>query len=185
MACYHTLSSYSWEWLFSSLPSLSYPELGWPEILCCFACTWTSTSSINKIQRNYEGLKIPACLCRWGKLWTTGYKKTKSATATFEELGAKTGCQEQKRGTVDGPCLSTTEGVGRPQIHASSQATGPAPTHTPCQGPAWPSAPRPHFLREQASQETCFLFSLCSDTAGSPIKFCLNYLSGLLSISID
>ena len=73
------------------MSSLSYPELGCPEILCCFACTWTSTSSINKIQRNYEGLKIPACLCPWGKLWTTGYKKTKSATATFEELGAKAG----------------------------------------------------------------------------------------------
>jgi len=29
------------------------------------ACTWTVISSSNKIQRNYEGLKITACMPSW------------------------------------------------------------------------------------------------------------------------
>ena len=126
------------------------------------------------------------CACAFGaNSGQQDTKRPKCPTATFEEPGAKTGCQEQKQGTVDCPCSSTTKGVGRPQIHASSQAAGPAPTLSPCGGPARPSPPPPHFLRVQTSQETCYLFSLCSDTAGSPIKFYLNYLSGLLPISID
>ena len=40
----------------------------------------------------------------WGKLCTTRYKKTKNPTATSEEQGAKTGCQEQKQGTAHAPC---------------------------------------------------------------------------------
>ena len=69
-------------------------ETGWylgPGTLCCNACTWANVSSSNKVQRNYEGLKITACTRSWGKLWTTRYKKTKHPAATSEEPGAKAG----------------------------------------------------------------------------------------------
>ena len=57
----------------------AYNETGWdlgPGTLCCSACTWTNVSSSYKIQRNYKGLKITVCMCSWGKLCTTRYKKT-------------------------------------------------------------------------------------------------------------
>ena len=77
------------------------------------------------------------CACAFGtNSGQQDTKRPKSPTATFEKLRAKTGCQQQKRGNVDCPCHSTTKGVGRPQIHASSQAAGTAPTLTPCGGPA-------------------------------------------------
>ena len=48
---------------------------------CYNACIWTNISLNNKIQRNYKGLKITACMRIWGKFWTR-YK---------EKLGAKAG----------------------------------------------------------------------------------------------
>ena len=50
--------------------------------------------SSNKIQRNYQGLKIIALMCR---LWAIRYKKTKNSTAISEELGTKGGYWEQKQ----------------------------------------------------------------------------------------
>ena len=47
---------------------------------CCHACIWTSLSLSNKVQRNYMGLKITACICSWDKFWTKGYKKTNKQT---------------------------------------------------------------------------------------------------------
>ena len=75
-------------------PVLFITETGWdlgPGTLCCSACTWTNVSSSNKIQRNYEGLKVTVCTHSWGNLWATGYKKTKNPAATSEEPGAKLG----------------------------------------------------------------------------------------------
>ena len=43
----------------------------------------------NKIQNNYEGWKITACMCSWGKLGTRRYKKTKNPTTTSEKPRAK------------------------------------------------------------------------------------------------
>lgn len=54
-------------------------ETGWdlgPRTLCCPACTWTNVSLSNKTQRNSKGLKIIECMCSWGTLCTTRYKKT-------------------------------------------------------------------------------------------------------------
>ena len=36
-----------------------------------------------KIQRNYKGLKIYACLCSWGKSSMKRYKKTKKPNCHF------------------------------------------------------------------------------------------------------
>ena len=72
-------------------------ETGWDlglGILCFSACTWTKISCSNKIQRNYKGLKITACMCNWNKVWIVRYKETKNPIAISEKPRAKTGCQE-------------------------------------------------------------------------------------------
>ena len=75
-----------------------------PGTLCCSACTWTNSSSSNKIQRNYKGLKITV-MGSWGKLWTARYKKDqKNPTAASEEPGAKGGDWEQKQDTIQAVC---------------------------------------------------------------------------------
>ena len=73
-----------------------------PLLQFCSACTWTNVSSSNKIQRNYIGLKIT---CTVGANSRQKIQKDqKIPTATSEEPGAKTGCQEQKQGTEHAPC---------------------------------------------------------------------------------
>ena len=101
-----------------------------PGTLCCSACTWTNISLSNKIQRNYKGLIITACMCSWGKFWTTRYKKTKNPTATSGDLGAKAGycaC----------PLHSTPpKGWVNHLSHPSSPTPGHASTLTPYKEPA-------------------------------------------------
>ena len=115
----------------------------------------------------------------WGKLWTTRYKKTKkSPTATSEELRATTGCQEKTQSTAHAPCT---------QHH---QRGGQTTQHTPLAQPLDTPLPSPHMWNQLtphqgARKETCYLFSLPPAAAGAPIKPCPNFLSGLLSISID
>ena len=46
------------------------------ENFCCSEDSWTNISSSNKIRRHSKGLKITSCMCNWGKLWATRYKKT-------------------------------------------------------------------------------------------------------------
>ena len=115
-----------------------------PGTLCCSACTWTNVSWSNRIQRNYKGLKITACMCSWGKLWRR-YKKTKNPTATSEVSRAKAGCcawslhPAPPREWADDPSL------------LSSPTQGSTPTLTPFKGPAHPP------LRQQArGAVTCF-----------------------------
>ena len=73
----------------------------------------------SKIQRNYTGLKLTACMHSWGKLWTKDTerpkkkKKKKNPNATFEEPGAKTGCQEQKQGTEHALCPQHLSPLGK------------------------------------------------------------------------
>ena len=73
--------------------------------VCCSAGTWTNVSSSNKIQRNYKGLKITACVCSWDKLWTIRYKKTKTQLPPLKSW-------EQKQGTVHDPCTRHHQVVG-------------------------------------------------------------------------
>ena len=54
-------------------------------------CTWTNTSSSNRIWRNYKGLKIVAHVCSWDKLWTTRCEKGQNPTTTSVVRGAKAG----------------------------------------------------------------------------------------------
>ena len=52
-------------------------------------CLLEQHNDRKKKKKNYKGLKVTACMCSWGKLWTTKHKKTKSSTANFEKPGAK------------------------------------------------------------------------------------------------
>ena len=45
-----------------------------PVLQCGNACSWTHLSSSNKIQRNYMGLKITACMPSWDKFWQRDQK---------------------------------------------------------------------------------------------------------------
>ena len=88
------------------------------------------------------------------------------------------------------PARSTTKGVGRPHIHASSQDAGPATTLTPWGEPAWPSPSPPtssesKLVRMHIHKILECTYITCPAIAESPIEFCLNYLSGLLLISVD
>ena len=62
-------------------------ETGWDPLLkCCNACTWTHFSSSNKIQRNYMGLKITACMRSWGKFWTQRIQRDQKKTPKPTQL---------------------------------------------------------------------------------------------------
>ena len=61
--------------------------------------------AFSKIQRNYMGLKITVCMLQLGQILDSkDTKRPKNPTATFEEPGAKKGCQEQKQSTEHAPC---------------------------------------------------------------------------------
>ena len=68
---------------------------GWlPEVGVRQAGTWDPLLHclhLHRIQRNSKGLKITVCMCTWGKLGTTRYKKDQNPTATSEDLRAKAG----------------------------------------------------------------------------------------------
>ena len=144
-------------------------------VSCCSAYSWTNVSLSNKIQKNYKGLKITACICSWGKLWTTRHKKTLNPSATSERLRTKT------EGAVVGsksrvlhipPAPNTTKRVGRPFKPLSSPTPGHTPYPHPIEGTRMPR------LGEGAREPvTYFRFPLL--LAGAPIKSSLNLLSGL------
>ena len=137
--------------------------------LCCKACTWTHLSSSNKTQRNYEGLKVTAHMCSWGKFWTQNIQKDRSPTATSEEPGAKTGCWEQKQGTVHILCTTPPEGWANNLTHPSGLTPGHTPTlphlRDQLNTPLWEQA-REHIacscstlLQEGASKSLARIFS--------------------------
>ena len=51
------------------------PETAWD--VGPFAAVLPCLRLVNKIQGNYKGLKITACMHSWDKKWTKRYKKTK------------------------------------------------------------------------------------------------------------
>ena len=117
--------------------------------LCCKACTWAYVSSSNTIQRNSKGLKITACMCNWGKLWTRRYKKTKKPNCSFWRAGS------QGRVLHVAPAYNTTK--GRP-AKLNFWPKPWTPTFTLYKEPAHPSS---------RSKETWGLFSLTPAVAGA------------------
>ena len=66
----------------------------WDPLLQCFSvCTRINLSSSNKIQRNYNGLKITAIRANLGQ-----DTETKTPTCLFWRAGSK------KQGTAHAPC---------------------------------------------------------------------------------
>ena len=135
---------------------------GNPLLQGCNACTWTHLSSSNKIQRNYMGLKITACLPSWDKLWPKDTNRPKNPTVTSEEHGAET-C-----------LLQSTQGGGQ-----TAQATRPysldIPTLTPYKEQTCPPTPAQR-VREQGNllpvpTPSCY--------SRGPKKPCLNFLPGI------
>lgn len=135
---------------------------------CCNACTWAHLSLSNKIQRNCVGLKITMCRHSWGKFWTQKIQRDQTTQLpTLEEPGAKTGCQEQKRGAE---CASCTK------RHLSGRAKHPSsltPGHTPTLAPRKEQAcPPPGEVSKQGN----LLLVLASPAAsGAPGKPRLNF----------
>ena len=134
-------------------------ETGWDlglGTLCCSAGARTHLSWSNKTQRNHKGLKTTVCMCTWGKLWTTRYKKTKNPTATSEEPGAKAG-------PANAPCTQHHLRGGR-----TTSASPPArPLHAPL--------PSPRVRKQLApprgvSQGPCCLTSLPTPAAGPQLS---------------
>ena len=111
-----------------------HPETGWdlgPWTLYCSVCTWTNASSRNKIQRNYKGLKITACMHSWDKLWTRRYKKTKKSQCHFWRAGSKNRVSGAKAGYCPRPLHSTPpKGRANHLSHTSSPTHGHTPTLT-------------------------------------------------------
>ena len=112
-----------------------------PLLQRCDACTCANTSSSNKIQRIYTGLKITACMAGANSEQKTKKKKKnhkKTPTASSEELVAKTKCWEQKKaGYRAWPLHSTPpEGWAKHLSHLSGLMPGHSPTLIPFQKPA-------------------------------------------------
>ena len=126
-------------------------------------------------------------------------KRPKIPTATFEEPSAKTrcwehkqgvksknrasrakaGCWKQKQGTAHAPLhIMPPNGWAKHLSHPSSLTPRHNPTLIPCKEQACPQ------LREWGSKGNYCLFSLLPGAAGAPVKPCLNFLSGLWSVSI-
>ena len=75
------------------------------------------------------GLKTSACICRWGKLWMTKYKKTKTPTANSEG---------QKQGTANDSCTHTCKGWANHLSYPLSPSHWSGPALTSFKAPAYP-----------------------------------------------
>ena len=62
-----------------------------------FAAVLPCLRLVNKIQGNYKGLKITACMHSWDKIWTKRYKKTKKKPnwISVEEQGVRAGSKSR------------------------------------------------------------------------------------------
>ena len=107
-----------------------------------------------------------------GQIMNNKIQKDQNPTATSEELGAKQGI---------GHALITTKGVGRPPkpLLQLDLWTRPLPSSR-IRNQLVPFPP-PH---QGDSKGTCCLFSLPHAAARIPVKPCLSFSSGLLSVSI-
>ena len=136
---------------------------------CRSACTWTDAS--NKIQRSSKGPKqLQACAA--GANYGQDTKRQTPPTLLWSREPKHPGTRERQMH----PAHST------PKVWADSLASPPAQALDPPlpapQTMKQPALPRP------ASKGKCYLVLLPPAAAGAPAKPCLNFLSGLLSVSI-
>ena len=72
------------------------------------------------------GLKITVTMSSWSKFWTQKIQSLKSPSATFEEPGTKTGCQEQNRIL----CMPLSHTPPKGWAKHPSRSSGPSHGHT-------------------------------------------------------
>ena len=120
---------------------------------------------------------INNCVCQLGKVMDNKIYKDRKPNCCFWTAGAKTGYWAcplyttlPKRWASDLNHLSSWTPWIHPYPYPYKEAAQPAPP------------PRPH-TRKQAKETVACSFSLSA--TGVPIKPCLNFLSGLLAISIN
>ena len=138
----------------------------WGPLLQCLLAPGQKSPPVNRIQRNYKGLKI------------TAHKQQKEI-----QKDQKPNCQSEllrARGAYYAGCLHTApprEWADHPSYLPAQLMDPPHPPPHPIEGTC--SLP----LKEQARKPvTCF----CSPAAAwVSLKPCLNFSSGLLSISVD
>ena len=160
----------SWDW----------DRLG-PGTLCYSACTWIDVSSRNSIQRNCKGLKITVCMRSWGQIMDNKIQNNQKnpSNCHFWGAGSKNRVPGAKAGYCTCPLHSTPpKGWANHLSHTFHPTPGHTPTLTPYKEPAHP----PHW---GASKGTSYSFLLPPVASGAPIKSGLNFLTGLLPISID
>ena len=75
-----------------------------------------SASEYNSTQRNDKELKITTCMCSWGKLWITRYKKAKTQPPLL---------RSQEQDTGRDPCTQLPQGKGVAADHLSCPSSGP------------------------------------------------------------
>ena len=131
------------------------------------AGTWTKVSWSIKMQRQYKGRKSAACMHSWDKLWATRYKKIKPQLPLLR-------CWEQKQGTLHQ--IPPKEWANH-LSHPSGLKSGPTLTLSPYKELAHP------ILEERALESVTYFHSPTAATVS--VKPCLNFLSDLLSISVD
>ena len=112
-----------------------------------------------------------------GQIMAKKCKRPKISTTTSEELGAKTGCWEQKAGYHAWPLHTAspkgwTNQLGHPSI----------PLDTPLLSP---HLRKKLALPSVSKQRGSLLFALPPAVAGARIKPLFSFLFGLQSISID
>ena len=137
-------------------------------------------SPLHELQnRKKLGLKITVCLCSWGKLWSKDTKRPKKPNCHFWRARSKNRELVAKAGYCACPLHTTPpKGWTNDPSHPSGQTPGYIPTLIPYKEQACP-----HFGK-WASKGTCYLFLPPPATARAPVKPCLNFVSGLWSISI-
>ena len=116
-------------------------------------------------RKNHKRLKITGRRHRWGKFEQQRDQKVQLPLLQILEL---------KQGAEHTPCTHTTKGVGKPLSHPSGSTPGPSAYKEPA-----------CVLGERAPRGNCCLFSFHPAAGGAPVKPCLNFLSGLWSISLD
>ena len=123
----------------------SNTETGWDlgPFAAVLAPGQTSPLLKQKIQRNYEGLKITACMRSWGKFGARRCKKIKKTQLSF--------LRSKSRVLSMIPAPSTTKGVGRSSKSPLQPDPPIPPTLTPFKGPA-PFPPR----KPSRATVTCF-----------------------------
>ena len=132
-------------------------------------------------QQNTKKLWVTENNCvhmQLGQIKDNKIQKDQKPSCHFWRAGSKNRVLGAKAGNCACPLHTTLpNGWADHLSHSAGPTPGPAPTLTPCKEP--PRPPR------RMSRGTCYLFSLPPAAAGTPIKPCLYFLSGLLSISLD